>query len=626
MSDNTASMGNFSYPADDNIAGTAAKPSDNAVDASQTASSSDMNDQDLTTTPAAEPIEPTQGSPAMIDEAANQPQSVDKEVPNYIDSSAPGSAPVGAADVEEAQNDSLDSLLGKLRKFKDSMNESSASATSAGGGASVYSDVHGDGNLPQDEALSRTGVSGEADSMPGVAESAASPSVGEQMAESAPDVKQEMDKEIIEQPVDINEKNPANDATAKVSLTETPVLEEGVTEPVAPPSVQETSNSAEVAVQQETDDSPTIPAFDQKVEQVVNASAGRRYSIHELLQMVIDRDSSDLHIKVGYPAQLRIDGSLQSIGSDIIDEKYAEELVYALLDDAKRDKLEVNREIDFAYAYEDRGRFRVNAFYQRKSLSMALRLIPSRIKSMDELNLPGIYSSLTRLNQGFVLVTGPTGSGKSTTLASMIQDINIRRACHILTIEDPIEYVYPTGKAIVSQREVGDDTHGWDIAMRSALREDPDVILVGEMRDYETIASAITLAETGHLVFATLHTNSASQTVERIIDVFPESQQNQVRTQLSNILEAVIAQRLVPVNGGGRKAVSEIMLANPAIRNLIREGKTHQIDNVIRTSADIGMISIEHSLVQMVRDGQITMENAQKFAVKPEEVIRLLKD
>lgn len=245
---------------------------------------------------------------------------------------------------------------------------------------------------------------------------------------------------------------------------------------------------------------------------------------------------------------------------------------------------------------------------------------------MQELGLPAVYNSLTKLNQGFILVTGPTGSGKSTTLAAMIQDINLRRACHILTIEDPIEYVYPSGKAMVSQREVGDDTHGWEIAMKSALREDPDVILVGEMRDYETIASAITLAETGHLVFATLHTNSAAQTVERIIDVFPAEQQNQVRSQLAGILEAVIAQRLVPITGGGRKAVSEIMLANPAIRNLIREGKTHQIDNVIRTSADIGMISIEHSLVQMVREGTITMETAQKYAVKPEEIIRLMKE
>lgn len=426
----------------------------------------------------------------------------------------------------------------------------------------------------------------------------------------------------IEEPV--AEEKIVDEVVADEPATEELVTEEKISGVVVEnvPKTEEIETEPKKNLEKDSSDQ----TFQQKIDQVVTTASTKRYTIFELLQIVIDRNSSDLHVKVGYPAQIRIDGELIAINNDIIDEEYAEELVYSLLDEAKRDKLEVNREIDFAYAFEDKGRFRINAFYQRKTISMALRLIPSRIKSMHELDLPGVYNNLTKLNQGFILVTGPTGSGKSTTLASMIQEINMSRSCHIVTIEDPIEYVYPKGKAMISQREVGDDTHGWDIAMRSALREDPDVILVGEMRDYETIASAITLAETGHLVFATLHTNSAAQTIERIVDVFPENQQNQVRAQLANILEAVIAQRLVPINGGGRKAVSEIMLANPAIRNLIREGKTHQIDNVIRTSADIGMISIEHSLVKMVRQGVITIETAQKFAVKPEEVVRLLKE
>ncbi|MBD3329305.1 PilT/PilU family type 4a pilus ATPase [Candidatus Dojkabacteria bacterium] len=357
----------------------------------------------------------------------------------------------------------------------------------------------------------------------------------------------------------------------------------------------------------------------------VNSTGNYPYTISQLLDIVIQRDASDLHISVDYPAMLRVDGDLTPVSNDVVTPKVAEDLILPILEEEKRDRLEVNREVDLAYDYEGKGRFRVNAFYQRKSMAAALRLIPSNIRTIDELGLPGIYHQLTKINQGFVLVTGPTGSGKTTTLAALLQEINMNRACHILTIEDPIEYVYEPAKALIAQREVGDDTHSWQIAMKSALREDPDVVLVGEMRDYETIASAITLAETGHLVFATLHTNNAAQTIDRIIDVFPEHQQNQVRAQLSNIIEAVIAQRLVPLQSGGRTAVSEIMLANPAVRNLIREAKTHQIDNVIRTSADVGMISLEHSLVKLVRENQITMEVAQRFSVKPEEIVRLLK-
>ena len=304
-----------------------------------------------------------------------------------------------------------------------------------------------------------------------------------------------------------------------------------------------------------------------------------------------------------------------------------EELILPILSDEKKELLEVNKEIDLAYLHEGKysGRFRINVYHTMKNISAAFRLIPAKIRTIEELLLPPLYHQFAQLKQGFILVTGPTGHGKSTTLAAILEEINQSRFAHILTIEDPIEYVFEGKKSLIDQREMNEDTHSWAIALRSALRQDPDVILVGEMRDYETIAAAITLAETGHLVFATLHTNSAAQTVDRIIDVFPENQQPQIRLQLSNILEAIVAQRLVPLDAGGRRAVSEIMIANPAIRNLIRESKTHQIDNVIRTSSDIGMVSLEKSLVTLVREGVISLQKAQDYAVYPEEVLRLLK-
>jgi len=350
-------------------------------------------------------------------------------------------------------------------------------------------------------------------------------------------------------------------------------------------------------------------------------------TIDDLLMEAINRNASDLHLSVGYPPILRIDGSLVEIGERILGPETVENLIFSVLSEEKKELLEVNREIDFAYMYKGTvdARFRVNAYYSMKNLSAAFRLIPSRVRTIEELMLPPLYHQLTKLKQGLVLVTGPTGHGKSTTLASMLEDINRTRFCHIVTIEDPIEYVFEGKRSLIDQREMNDDTHSWNIALRSALRQDPDVILVGEMRDYETIAATITLAETGHLVFATLHTNSASQTIDRIIDVFPENQQQQVRTQIANTLEAVIAQRLIPINKGGRRAVSEIMLNNSAIANLIREGKTHQIDNVIRTSSDVGMVYLEKSLVGLVREGAISVQKAQEYAVHPEEVLRLLK-
>jgi twitching motility protein PilT len=347
--------------------------------------------------------------------------------------------------------------------------------------------------------------------------------------------------------------------------------------------------------------------------------------IKKLLELAKEREASDLHISVGYPPTLRVHGKLEPVGKEVVTAEMSPKLILPVLAESKKDLLEVNREVDVAYELENVARFRVNVYHEKGRMAAAFRLIPSRIKTLEELNLPKILRRFTKMSQGFVLVTGPTGHGKTTTLASILQEINKSYEKHIITIEDPIEYVYPPAKALVSQREMHEDTHSWEIALRSAMREDPDVVLVGEMRDYETISSAITLAETGHLVFATLHTNSAAQTIDRIIDAFPDNQQKQVRGQLASIIEGVIAQRLVPVRTGGRMPACEIMLSTPAVKNLVREGKVFQIDNVIRTSLDVGMTSMENSLVQLVRDGLISVEQAEEYASDPEEVIRLLR-
>jgi twitching motility protein PilT len=347
-------------------------------------------------------------------------------------------------------------------------------------------------------------------------------------------------------------------------------------------------------------------------------------NIHDMLQMLIDKNGSDIHIVTGFPPALRVDGKLQPIeGAPSLKPEHAELLVFPLMTQEQKDYVTVNKEIDFGYQFKELGRFRVNVYYQQGHISASLRLIPSKIKTIDELQLPPIFHDLLEFPQGLVLLTGPTGEGKSTTLAAMIEEINMSRACHILTIEDPVEFVYTPKQSVISQREVHQDTHGWDIALRSALREDPDVVLVGEMRDFETIAAAITVAETGHLVFATLHTNTAAQTIDRIIDVFPEHQQAQIRQQLSVTIQAIVSQRLIPMTGGGRTAATEIMIANSAIRNLIREGKTFQIDNVMQTSAEGGMMLMEASLVQLVQRGAITIEKAREYAIRPDEFSRL---
>lgn len=337
------------------------------------------------------------------------------------------------------------------------------------------------------------------------------------------------------------------------------------------------------------------------------------------------KEASDIHIIVGYPPMLRVSGVLTPIeGTPILTDEEAQKLIFPTFTTEQKDIFETNKEIDYSLATSV-GRFRVNVYMQKSTIAGAFRLIPQDIKSLEALGLPDICHEFVKLRQGLVLVTGPTGHGKSTSLASMINLINQGKPTHIVTIEDPIEYVYPPAQAIISQREMHGDTHSWNIALRSVLREDPDVVLIGEMRDFETIQSAITIAETGHLVFATLHTNSAAQTIDRIVDVFPENQQTQVRLQLSNVIEGVLSMRLVPAVAGGRVPVTEIMTATPAMRTLIRDGKTHQIDNIIQTSAEFGMMTLETSLARNVKEGKISLEVAQSYALRPEELGRLLK-
>lgn len=348
--------------------------------------------------------------------------------------------------------------------------------------------------------------------------------------------------------------------------------------------------------------------------------------IEQLMEMAFAKKASDIHLIVGSPPLLRIDGSLVLLKEEApLNAERSKDLIFSILSEEQKEILSVNKELDFSLAFEAKARFRVNAYHQKGSVAASLRLVPLEIRTIDQLNLPSICHKFAQLKQGFILVTGPTGHGKSTTLAAIINEINQERACHIVTIEDPIEFVFTQNKAIISQRELHSDTHSWEIALRSALREDPDVVLIGEMRDFETIAAALTIAETGHLVFATLHTNSAAQTVDRIIDVFPDVSKAQVRMQLSGCLEAVLSQRLVPSLQPGRLVAEEIMVGTPAVKNSIREGKTHMLTNIIQTSAGLGMITLESSLAKMVLDGKISLQVAQAYALDPEDLLRLVR-
>lgn len=352
--------------------------------------------------------------------------------------------------------------------------------------------------------------------------------------------------------------------------------------------------------------------------------------IQELLNLTVKNKASDLHLIVGIPPSLRIDGVLSSLSSyQPLTPQEIETMIFSLLKPEQKELLLANKELDFSFgfgggAYGDLGRFRINAYYQRGFLSAALRLLPPNIRTIEELSLPKVCHTFVNLAQGFILVTGPTGHGKSSTLAAIINEINLNKAVHILTIEDPIEYVYPRGKSILSQREMGTDSHSWAMALRSALREDPDIVLVGEMRDPETIAAAITIAETGHLVFSTLHTNSASQSIDRIVDSFPPHQQSQIRIQLASTLKGIISQRLLPQISGGRIPAVEIMLGTNAVASNIRDGKTHLIDSVIQTSQEVGMISLESSLADLVRRGLVSLETARRYALHESELVRLI--
>lgn len=345
-----------------------------------------------------------------------------------------------------------------------------------------------------------------------------------------------------------------------------------------------------------------------------------------LLQQTIDLKASDLHLVVGVPPTLRMDGELKTLpDTGLLTSELIVEGLKQILSGEQLERLTVNKEIDFSLSFSDKARFRVNAYTQKGTYAAAFRRIPLEIPNFDSLKLPKIAHSFTNLRQGLVLVTGPTGHGKSTTLAAIIDEINKTRSSHIVTIEDPIEFVFKPIKSIISQREMRSDTHSWQVALRSVLREDPDVVLVGEMRDFETISAAMTIAETGHLVFGTLHTNSAPQTIDRIVDVFPEDQQNQVRLQLSSVLEAVFSQRLISAVAGGRVVAHEVMLGTNAIKTSIREGKTHQIESIIQTSLEVGMSTLEYSLANLIKSGQITLEVAQEWTVRPEELSRLVR-
>lgn len=347
--------------------------------------------------------------------------------------------------------------------------------------------------------------------------------------------------------------------------------------------------------------------------------------IKQLLAQVIEKRASDLHLVEGIHPTLRIDGTLFPLTEHpVLDGAAIEALINEVTNDEQREILSVNRELDFSVGYGDQARFRVNAYFQKGSMAASFRWIPTEIPTIDSLGLPPICHQLAQLRQGLILFTGPTGHGKSTSMASIIAEILNSKGVHVVTIEDPVEFTFVHSKGIVSQREMHGDTHSWAVALRSVLREDPDVVLVGEMRDYETIAATLTIAETGHLVFATLHTNSAAQSIDRIVDVFPEQQQAQVRMQLSGTLEAIISQRLLPQISGRRVLSYEIMLGTPAIKTVVREGKTHLIDNIIQTSSELGMSLLESSLARLVKEGKITNDVAREYAIRPDELDRLI--
>jgi twitching motility protein PilT len=347
--------------------------------------------------------------------------------------------------------------------------------------------------------------------------------------------------------------------------------------------------------------------------------------IDELLEIVVANNASDLHLAVGLPPIMRIDGELKTTRYEVLTQPVCQRMIYDILSDDQIQRFETELELDCSYAMRKIARFRVNIYRDRGNVAGAFRLIPTRIPTIADLGLPPIVEDLARRPRGLLLVTGPTGSGKSTTQAAMINQVNNERAEHIVTIEDPIEYLHTHRKSIINQRELGEDTHSFHAALRAVLREDPDVILVGEMRDLETISLAITCAETGHLVISTLHTNNAAESVDRMIDVFPPSQQEQIRVQISNNLVAIMSQQLLPRAGQpGRVAAIEVMIANSAIRNLIRESKAHQMHSIIQTAVNQGMQSMDQALRDLYKQGLITYEMALRRSHNPAELEKLI--
>ncbi|HEX7464188.1 MAG TPA: type IV pilus twitching motility protein PilT [Actinomycetota bacterium] len=348
--------------------------------------------------------------------------------------------------------------------------------------------------------------------------------------------------------------------------------------------------------------------------------------VPELLEIILERGASDLHLTVGTPPTIRLNGDLVRLEDyPILTPRSLQAMMYAILPQKMRERLEQDLELDMSYALPGKARFRVNVYYQRDSIGAAFRLIPYEIKQVEELGLPTVVADLARYPRGFVVVTGPTGSGKSTSLAAMVDIVNRERSAHIMTVEDPIEFLHRHQRCIVNQREVGADTHSFAQALKHVLRQDPDVILVGEMRDLETIATAITAAETGHLVFATLHTQDAPQTIDRIIDVFPPHQQQQVRVQLATTLQGVVTQQLLQTaDGRGRCIAVEVLVCTPAVRNLIREGKVHQIYSIMQAGGRFGMQTMDQSLANLVKAGRITQQLAYERCHDPEELNRLI--
>ena len=347
----------------------------------------------------------------------------------------------------------------------------------------------------------------------------------------------------------------------------------------------------------------------------------------DLLSTVIKQNASDLHISVGRHPTMRIDGVLMPIlQQEIITPDMAREFVFTILTKEQQETFAREKEMDLSYNFRDRARFRVNTFFQRGFIGAALRLIPTKIRTFEELQLPSVIETFASFTQGFLLVTGPTGHGKSTTLAALVDYINHTRADHIITVENPIEYLFTSDRATIDQREVGTDTLDFHHALKSMFREDVDVGMVGEMRDVETVSTAVTAAETGHLILSTVHTNNAAQTIDRIVDIFESGQQNQIRSQIASTLIGIVSQRLIPRINGGLVPAVEVMMANTAVRNLIRENKTHELNMVIETSSEQGMISLNHSLVDLIRRGEISMENALLYSTNPSEIQTIMRE